>query len=104
MLRYESNQYGAALRYSQEDDLPTVVAAVRGELVEKLREIADRYDIPVYKDPFLARALVEEGYGAVIPENLFPAVAEVLAYCYRVDARFAEKVDSRLRKGSNLNE
>jgi flagellar biosynthesis protein FlhB len=99
MSRYEGNKYGAALRYSKEDDLPVIVAAVRGELVEKLREIADMYGIPVYRDPILARALADNT-GSVIPENLFPAVAEVLAYCYRVDAQFAGKIDSRLRKGS----
>ena len=104
MLPFESNNYGAALRYSQEDDIPTVVAAVRGQLVEKLREIADIYGIPVFRDPFLARALADEEPGSEIPEILFPAVAEVLAYCYRVDARFAGKVDSRLKKGSKLNE
>jgi flagellar biosynthesis protein FlhB len=104
MSQYNDSGYGAALRYSEEDDLPAVVAAVKGQLVEKLREIADMYGIPVYKDPFLARALAEEGAVSVIPEKFFPAVAEVLAYCYRVDARFAVKVDRRLRKGSGANE
>ncbi len=95
MLPFDKNSYGAALRYDVDDDLPRIVAAVRGELVQQLLSIAEGNDIPVYKDPVLARLLVHEGEGAYVPEELFPAVAEVLAYCYRVDADFREKIVSR---------
>jgi flagellar biosynthesis protein len=91
----DANKYGAALRYGEDDDIPRIVSTVKGDLVKKLLEIAEMYDIPVYRDPILARLLVKEGDGVYIPDELFPAVAEVLAYCYRIDADFRERVNRR---------
>ena len=95
MFPYDKDRFGAALRYNSEDELPRIVSAVRGELVDKMLSIAEENDIPVYKDPVLSRLLVKEGEGGFVPEELFPAVAEVLAYCYRIDADFREKIAVR---------
>jgi flagellar biosynthesis protein len=95
MLPRSKDRFGSAIRYDQDDDLPRIVASVRGNLVEKLIEIADEYDIPVYRDPVLARLIGEQGLEGYIPDELFPAVAEVLAYCYRIDADFREKMERR---------
>jgi flagellar biosynthetic protein FlhB len=78
--------YAVALRYDEGSDrAPVVVAKGVDELAEKIREIARKNDVPIVARPPLARALhkaVKEGHP--IPANLFRAVAEVLAYVYRL--------------------
>ncbi len=78
--------YAVALRYDEAGDrAPIVVAEGLDEQAEKIREIARKHGVPILARPPLARALhkvVKEG--APIPSNLYKAVAEVLAYVYRI--------------------
>jgi flagellar biosynthesis protein len=97
MFSLKSRRKAAAIRYAEGDDVPIIAAAARGELAEKLEKIAREHSIPVIKDGVLAGILVQEGEG-VVPEKLFPAVAEIIAYCYRIDAQFAEKMNRRIGK------
>jgi flagellar biosynthesis protein FlhB len=67
---------------------PKVLAKGRGLIALRIREIARESGVPIVENPPLARAL----YRAVkvnqeIPERLFQAVAQVLAYVYRLDPR-----------------
>jgi flagellar biosynthetic protein FlhB len=81
--------YAVALRYDDKiDAAPVVVAKGTDEQAEKIREIARGKGIPVLSRPPLARALhkhVKEG--RAVPANLYRAVAEVLAYVYRIRQR-----------------
>ena len=81
--------YAVALRYDDKRDAaPIVVAKGTDEQAEKIREIARGKGIPVLSRPPLARALhkhVKEG--RAVPANLYRAVAEVLAYIYRIRQR-----------------
>ena len=78
--------YAVALRYDdKKDGAPVVVAKGVDETAEKIREIARQNAVPILARPPLARALhkhVKEGQP--IPVNLFKAVAEVLAYVYKL--------------------
>jgi len=78
--------YAVALRYDESSNgAPMVVAKGVDESAAKIREIARANNVPVMSRPPLARALhknVKEG--APIPANLYRAVAEVLAYVYRI--------------------
>ena len=75
-----------ALRYDRgEDRAPSVVAKGRGEVAEKILAIAQEHDIPVRSDPDLLNLLSACELGDQIPEELFGAVAEVLAFLYRVN-------------------
>jgi len=78
--------YAVALRYDDKSDrAPIVVAKGVDELADKIREVARKHAVPVLSRPPLARALhkhVKEG--RPIPANLYKAVAEVLAYVYRL--------------------
>ncbi len=80
--------YAVALRYDEKtDSAPLVVAKGVDEVAEKIREIARKHGVPVLSRPPLARALhkhVKEG--RTVPSNLYKAVAEVLAYVYRLRA------------------
>ncbi len=78
--------YSVALKYeSSEMIAPMVVAKGQDYLALKIREIARDNDVPIVPNPPLARELYSTcDVGDMVPKNLFQAVAEVLAYVYRV--------------------
>nr|HEX4316681.1 EscU/YscU/HrcU family type III secretion system export apparatus switch protein [Kofleriaceae bacterium] len=83
--------YSVALRYDESSDAaPVVVAKGVDEQAAKIRELARQNGVPILSRPPLARALhklVKEG--RPVPSNLYKAVAEVLAYVYRLKRRGA---------------
>ncbi len=82
--------YSVALRYSADALAPVVVAKGQDLVALHIRKLAREAGVSVVPDPPLARALhgtVE--IGQMIPEELFQAVAELLAYVYRVAGKAA---------------
>jgi flagellar biosynthetic protein FlhB len=80
--------FSVALKYDGQSSAPTVVAKGQDILALRIREIAAEAGVPIVPDPPLARSLhstVE--VGQQIPEELFQAVAQILAYVYRVAGR-----------------
>ena len=75
----------AALRYEGEG-APHVVASGQGLIADKILEAAHEAGIPVREDAALAEALSKLQLGHEIPEVLYQAVAETLAWAYRLDA------------------
>jgi flagellar biosynthetic protein FlhB len=75
-----------ALRYEAEDmEAPVVVAKGADHLAEKIREVATAYGVPIIRRPELARTIYSTvKVGNIIPNNLYVAVAEVLALIYRL--------------------
>ena len=81
-----------ALKYKEKEDLaPKIAAKGRGLLARKIIEIAREHGVPIYEDPDLAAVLMGIELGEVIPPELYRAVAEVLAFVYRMDNRYARK-------------
>ncbi len=78
--------YAIALKYDlQKDHAPRVLAKGVDELAKKIKEIAVKNNIPLHEDRELARALYKFcEIGDQIPEKLFKAVAQVLAYVYQL--------------------
>jgi len=75
-----------ALGYDpNKNEAPLVLAAGQGEMAEALLKIAQKHDIPVQTDHPLANALVKLEVGAAIPPELYAAVAEVLAFLWRLE-------------------
>lgn len=77
-----------ALRYEPGRSAPRVVAKGAGVIAQKIRERADEAGVPMVRDIVLARALhasVEVGHE--IPEHLYTAVAQVLAFVQHLRAR-----------------
>ena len=74
----------AALRYTG-DGAPRVVAAGRGEVASTILARAHEAGVPVHRDPELASTLAELALGDEVPPELWTAVAEVLAWAYRLD-------------------
>ena len=79
--------YAVALRYKDgEDSAPKVMAKGVDNLAFKIREIATENGIHIVENPPLARELYKvTDVGQSIPDNLFQAVAEVLAYVYKLN-------------------
>lgn len=80
------DHYAVALRYVPEEmDAPVALAKGKGFLAQRIKEAARRHDVTVVEDPPLARALYRVvDVGKAIPEDLYQAVAEVLAFVWRL--------------------
>ena len=79
------SHYAVALKYEAGGDAPTVVAKGVDNLAHKIREAAKDAGVMIVPDPPLARTLYANvDIGRQIPEDMFHAVAQLLAYVYRV--------------------
>jgi flagellar biosynthesis protein len=77
----------AALRYeSGSDEAPRVVASGRGLVAERILAEARAAGVPIRDDAALAEALAGLDLGVQVPEDLYRAVAEALAWAYRLDS------------------
>jgi flagellar biosynthetic protein FlhB len=65
-----------------EADAPVVLAKGADNIAMRIREIAREHDVPLVENVPVARALYQVEIGQPIPEELFKAVAEILAYVY----------------------
>jgi flagellar biosynthesis protein FlhB len=82
--------YAVALKYDGEKLAPEVVAKGKDLIAAQIRKIAEENDVPIVPDPPLARSLhatVEVGHQ--IPEELYQAVAQLLAFVYRINRKAA---------------
>lgn len=77
-----------ALGYdATEDAAPKVLARGSGFIAERIIERAREHGIPLHHDPDLIALLAKVEPGSEIPEDLYRAVAEVLAFIYRINDR-----------------
>jgi flagellar biosynthetic protein FlhB len=78
--------YAVALRYDAETmAAPAVVAKGQNLIAQKIRELAKDSGVPLVENPPLAQALYRAvDVGREIPEDLYRAVAEVLAYVFKL--------------------
>jgi flagellar biosynthetic protein FlhB len=77
--------FAVALKYAGGDEpAPRVVAKGADLVAQRIKEIASDAGVPVIEDPPTARALYRlTDIGAFIPQELYGAVAEILALVYR---------------------
>lgn len=78
--------YAVALRYDEQGTgAPRVIAKGADLVAAKIREVGEQHRVPVLESPALARAMYHHAeIGAEIPEKLYAAVAEVLAYVFQL--------------------
>lgn len=81
-----SRRLAVALRYT-EPEAPRVVAVGQGWLGEKIVAAAREHGVPLEENPALAEALSHIELDTEIPEELYVAVAEILAFVLRVGER-----------------
>ena len=78
-------QRATALRYETGATAPKVAATGRGLIADRIVEGAEAAGVPVKRDAALAEALAAMPVGHEVPEELWAAVAEALAWAYRLD-------------------
>ena len=76
----------SALRY-EGTGAPKVVASGRGLIAERILETAHEAGVPIRSDAALSEALSALDLGQEVPEEMWQAVAETLAWAYRLDLR-----------------
>lgn len=77
------NKKAAALKYDGGSKAPVVVAAGSGYVAQKIIEVAQTNDVPVYQDNSLATLLAQLKVGAEIPPQLYQAIVEIYVYFLR---------------------
>jgi flagellar biosynthetic protein FlhB len=80
--------FAVALSYDGSHPAPIVVAKGQDLVAKQIRRIAEENNVPIVPDPPLARSLhASVEIGQMIPAELFAAVAQVLAFVYRMAGR-----------------
>lgn len=75
-----------AVKYKPpKDGVPKVVAKGRGEIAQRILQVAREHGVPVREDPDLTEILSVLDVGEEIPAELYQVVAEVLAWVYRLN-------------------
>ncbi len=81
-----------ALIYDGEN-APTVNARGMGKIAEQILQIAKEQDIPIQQDSELIEILAELNIHDEIPESLYRAIAEIIAFAYILCGKFPEGWD-----------
>jgi flagellar biosynthetic protein FlhB len=80
--------YAVALAYERgAKGAPRVVAKGADDVAERIRDVAREHRVPIIANPPLARALFRVEIDTEIPAEHFKAVAEIIAYVWRMRAR-----------------
>jgi len=76
-----TSDLAVALKYDGKN-APKVTAKGDGLTAQQILELAEKHDIPLQNQPELARILAQVPVGESIPEELYVAVAEVIAFAW----------------------
>ncbi len=80
--------FAVALMYHKGMIAPVVIAKGQDRVAQRIKEIAKDHNIPIVENKPLARALYSAvELGGIVPKELYQAVANVLAYVYRLKNR-----------------
>ncbi len=78
-----------ALHYDGKNT-PRVTAKGENQVADRIITAAEEAGIPLYPDPELAMILSQIPLGEEIPDNLYKAIAEVIAFAYILAGKFPE--------------
>jgi flagellar biosynthesis protein len=78
---YHTSDIAVALKYDGKN-APKVTASGTGLTAEQILQIAEAHGIPLQTEPELARILAQIPLGDEIPNELYVAVAEIIAFAY----------------------
>lgn len=92
-MKRDNKEKAVALRYDPEtDNAPVVTAKGQGELAQKIKELAKEYGVPIEEDKFLANYLMSLDLYEEVPTVLYPVIAEILAFIYRINNKYENKI------------
>lgn len=81
--------------YYDGHDAPHVTAKGEGELARQIIALAEEHDVPLHEDQALAKLLLKIPLGDEVPESLYVAVAEVLAFTFYLAGMTPEDIRQR---------
>ena len=87
MIYNTQKRIAVALEYDGET-APKVTAKGMDDVANKIIDIATEHGIPLQKDDGLVDVLSQMNLGDEIPENLYRAIAEVIAFAYILAGKF----------------
>ena len=87
MTNNAQNRIAVALEYDGET-APIVTAKGINHVADKIIEIANEHGIPLQQNDGLVEVLSHMNLGDEIPEKLYRAVAEVIAFAYILTGKF----------------
>ena len=85
----------AILYDEKESKTPKVVASGKGTVAEKIIETAREAGVHIQEDRDLVELLSKVPVGDDIPVELYQTVAEVLAFVYKINEKFKQKLGSQ---------
>lgn len=81
----DKRRRAAALKYSPpKDSAPKIVAKGSGKIADRILELAKQHNVPLKEDPQLIEILSSLDLYQEIPPELYKAVAEILAFVYKM--------------------
>ena len=81
-----ADKKAVALKYDlEQDNAPKVIAKGRGHVAEHILATAQKNSVPVYQNKTLVNMLMALEIDREIPPELYKAIAEVMAYVYKMD-------------------
>lgn len=91
-----ADKQAVALKYeAQRDTAPRVVAKGKGHTAEHILEAAQKASVPVYQNKTLVNMLMALDIDREIPPELYKAIAEVMAYVYKMDKAKGRELEAR---------
>ena len=92
---FDPKRGAIALKYNPEESgAPKITAKGRGVIADQIIELAREHDIHIHHSPELLDVLIRLELGDDIPESLYKAIAEIIAFTYRLAEEKGEKQDS----------
>ncbi|QEW07605.1 EscU/YscU/HrcU family type III secretion system export apparatus switch protein [Nitrincola iocasae] len=83
MKKSELDTQAVALKYDQQKGTaPKIVAKGKGLIAEQILALAREHDVHIHENPELLEVLIRLELGDEIPETLYKAIAEVIAFAY----------------------
>ncbi|RKD34416.1 EscU/YscU/HrcU family type III secretion system export apparatus switch protein [Thermohalobacter berrensis] len=93
-MKNGNKKKAVAIKYNEGDIAPKVIAKGKGEVAKKIINKGKEEGIEVVENKEITDKLINLDIGQEIPEELYTAVAEILAFVYQLDKN----------KGDNLGE
>ncbi len=97
MMHNTQNRIAVALEYDGEST-PKVTAKGFNDIADKIIDLANEHDIPLQQNDGLVEVLSEMDLGDEIPENLYRAIAEVIAFAYIINGKFPKSYKQELNQ------
>ncbi|MCV6587870.1 MAG: EscU/YscU/HrcU family type III secretion system export apparatus switch protein [Marinobacterium sp.] len=87
-----------AIHYDAEKGAPRVTAKGQGLIAEQIIELAEQHSVHIHESPELVDVLVRLELGEEIPEALYRAIAEIIAFTYSLKSKSSPQAAISKRK------